>query len=137
MRKSKGFTMIELMMVVVVIGILITIAIPNYARSVERSRCSFAMNMLKSMRNAAILYYRENQTFIGMSLLEIETLSGAKFYSDDSHPDWTFDVLVTNDDNFTLQADRTGGPHGSTVITLTQDSHYDTSTYPYENPGQF
>ena len=137
MRKSSGFTLIELMVVLVVIGVLVSIAIPNYARSVERTRCSFALNMLKSMRNAAVLYFRENQTFTGITLPAMETIIGATFYSGNTHPDWQFSVVSISDNEFRVEADRIRGPHIGDDIVLTSGGDFTTSSYPYENPGDF
>ena len=137
MRKSGGFTMVELMITVIVIGIMVTIAIPNYARSVERGRCSFAMNMLKSIRSAAILYFRENQTFSTMNLADLEDLAGAKFYSDNSHLDWRFELNGVGANTFIVSATRLRGPHAGNSISMTAEDSLLGSTYPYENPGQF
>ncbi len=137
MRKLTGFTLIELTLVLVVIGVLVTLALPNYARSVERSRCAFALSTLKTMRSAASVYFRENQTFTGMTLAGLENLAGANFYSDNSHPHWQFTITAANPNDFTLQALRLKGPHAGTFIELTSDEQWTNSSYPYQTPGQF
>ena len=137
MRKSTGFTLIELTMVLLLIGVLVTLAISNYARSIERSRCAFALNMIKTIRNAALVHFRENQTFSGMTLSGLETLARANFYSDDSHPDWQFTIPSTAANDFTLHAIRRSGPHAGTFIELTAKEQFGGSTYPYKHPGEF
>ena len=49
LRKQKGFTLVELMVVVAIIGILAAIAIPNYQRYQSRSRQSEAKVALSSI----------------------------------------------------------------------------------------
>ena len=46
MRKNSGFNIIELVVVVVIIGILSALAIPQYTKTVERSRQSEALTNL-------------------------------------------------------------------------------------------
>src|SRR3712207_9241843 len=48
-RKNRGFTLIELMIVVAIIGILAAIAIPNFIRFQARARQSEANTNLKSL----------------------------------------------------------------------------------------
>lgn len=53
---QKGFTLIELLTVVIIIGVLTSIALPQYAKSVERSRATEAMQLVKSINDAIYTY---------------------------------------------------------------------------------
>jgi type IV pilus assembly protein PilE len=57
---QKGFTLIELMIVVVVVGILAAVALPSYKESVDRGRRSEAKAVLGQMQNWMERYYTEN-----------------------------------------------------------------------------
>ncbi|MFH1094102.1 MAG: type II secretion system protein [Candidatus Omnitrophota bacterium] len=123
MHKNSGFTMVELMITVIIIGILVSMAIPNYARSLERSKCSQAIQILKNMRNAGLSYYANNETFPTPGQeTDLEDEVGANFYSDDSNADWDFSITTGNNTTFVVQASRRRGPHpfGST-ITITDN----------------
>ena len=57
MRRQKGFTLIELMVVMAIIATLMTIALPRYFSSLEASRETTLHQSLSSMREALDHYY--------------------------------------------------------------------------------
>jgi type IV pilus assembly protein PilA len=57
LSKKEGFTLIELMIVVAIIGILAAIAIPAFVNYVKRSKTSEAQGNLKSLFTGAAAYY--------------------------------------------------------------------------------
>ncbi|ROU00650.1 prepilin-type N-terminal cleavage/methylation domain-containing protein [Marinobacter sp. R17] len=63
--RSPGFTLIELMIVVAIIGIIAAIAYPSYLDQVESTRRSDAQGALSSFANAMERYYTQNGTYIG------------------------------------------------------------------------
>ena len=56
---KKGFTLIELLVAVLIIGILSSVALPNYKKSIEKSRATEAMNIIKSANDAVYAYAAE------------------------------------------------------------------------------
>jgi len=63
MRKQRGFTLVELMIVVAIIGILAAIAIPNFIKFQARSKQSEAKTNLKALFQAEKSYFSERDTF--------------------------------------------------------------------------
>jgi type IV pilus assembly protein PilA len=63
LHKKKGFTLIELMIVVAIIGILAAIAIPNFLKYQARSKQSEAKMNLGSLGTSAESYHAEHDTY--------------------------------------------------------------------------
>ena len=73
--REEGFTLIELMVVVLIIAILIAIAIPTFLGARERAQDSAAKSDLRNALAAAKVHYTDTEdysTFDDAALLEIE-----------------------------------------------------------------
>jgi prepilin-type N-terminal cleavage/methylation domain-containing protein len=55
-RFSSGFTLLELLLVTVILGVLTTMAIPQYLKTIERARMTEAIIILGQLRSAQIRY---------------------------------------------------------------------------------
>lgn len=60
-KRKKGFTLLEILVVVMILGILTSIALPNYRRSVERTRVAEAQTMLRAIYDSCERFAWENQ----------------------------------------------------------------------------
>lgn len=112
-KTSTGFTLLELMMVVVIIGILATIALPQYFRSAERARTSEALSYLATLRSAEMRYRAQdpgNAYTDNFDLLDVElpgTLNG-------------WDGGVRNNDDVCLT--RNGGENDNATFAMDIES---------------
>ena len=65
MKDQDGFTLIELMVVVLIIAILIAIAIPTFLGLRERAQNRAAQSDLRNALTAAKTFYTDNETYSG------------------------------------------------------------------------
>jgi len=127
-RDEEGFTLIELMVVVLIIAILIAIAIPTFLGARERAQDRAAQSDIRNAFTAEKVYYTDNQEYTEATadLKAIEpslTFSDADAVTADAvHVTVDADVLVVAKESasgtcFYLQDTPTGASAGTTYAS--------------------
>ena len=131
MKKTKGFTLVELVIVIIIVGILSIVAVPIYRGYTRKAMATEGKALLGSIVTAEKVYYTEFTDFLTVaetafsSELDVDARSNKYFTSfqigDDSGSGTDrYSALVKGFDqatgiNITVQAGRTGQP----VFTVT------------------
>ena len=111
---KRGFTMLELLMVVIIIGILATLAVPQYMGFIEKARAAEAISTIGAIRTAESLYKLETGSYttaITSLGITIPT-AGASTY-------WTYNMSSAGDASFSVTATRTSKKAASSVVGQT------------------
>src|SRR3989338_2052000 len=72
----KGFTLIELVIVLIIVAVLGTLGLTQYTRLIEKARGAEAKEILGSIRKLAAGYYMERNSMVGLSNAMVN-ISGA------------------------------------------------------------
>src|ERR1700694_2663262 len=80
-KTRKGFTLVELAVVIVIIGVLAAFGVPRFLKSVERSKAAEAFAYLSSVRAAQERYQAREGTYADtMDKLDI-TVSAPRYFT--------------------------------------------------------
>ena len=84
MRRSQGFSLLEILIVVAIIGILAAIALPSYRKQIQRSNRAAAQSLMSDVANKQQIYLSTARTF-ATTLGELSVTAPAdispKFYT--------------------------------------------------------
>lgn len=61
--RTEGFTLMELLIVVIIVGILASVALPQFAKMTRRARAAEATNIVGAILTAQWVYYQEAAVF--------------------------------------------------------------------------
>src|SRR5437867_53900 len=64
-NRGAGFTLIEVMIVVAIVGVLAAIALPNYSDYVKRGKITEATSALAEVRTRYEQWFLDNRTYAG------------------------------------------------------------------------
>ena len=135
-KNQRGFTMVELMIVVTIIGVLASIAFPMFQLVPQRSKSTEAVTALGLIRSSMRIYYVEHGTFANPSLFTdgaqvtnggllgvSDRDLGGRYFSTESY---TFSGAATAN-SFIIECDGAASTAlcasevGTVVVTMDQD----------------
>lgn len=129
-KSSRGFTLIELMVTVVIVAILAAIAYPSYMRQVREGKRTEGKTKLMKGAQLQERYYTDHNAYAGTSVFPtlFGLSSGATVYSSDdgtqAHASYVITINTsTPSGGFTLTATPTNGFSDTECGNLTLNSY--------------
>lgn len=98
MKDDKGFTLIELMVVVLIIAILIAIAIPTFLGLRKRAQDRAAQSNLRNGMTAAKAFFTDGETYVGFDA-DLDGTNAAAEGAGDIEPSLTWNTAAASTQN--------------------------------------
>ena len=109
---KKGFTLVEVLIVVIIIGILASIGIPQFAASIEKAKGGEARAGLGHIQTGEKVYFAENEYYT-TNTADLDISLSQKY--------WTFSISTPSSTTYIATATRSGGTRSGQTITMDQD----------------
>jgi prepilin-type N-terminal cleavage/methylation domain-containing protein len=104
--RRRGFSLLEALVVVTVMGVLVSLAAPTFTRAVEQSRADIATSNLRAVWSAQRVYWLEYRAYAG----DLPTLTSVGLLDSAITSASTYNYTITsaNESSFTATATRAG-----------------------------
>ncbi|MCA9409240.1 MAG: prepilin-type N-terminal cleavage/methylation domain-containing protein [Candidatus Omnitrophica bacterium] len=81
-KVNEGYTLFEIIIVIVIIGTIAAFAIPKFTKSVERTKTTEAIQILDALKSAQIVYQLETGSYTtNLTLLDVDIPTSPNFNS--------------------------------------------------------
>ncbi len=107
----RGFTLVEVLIVVIIIGILSAIGIPQFAASIEKAKGGEARAGLGHIQTGEKVYFAESEYYT-TDTIDLDITLSQKF--------WTFSIATPSSTTYTATATRSGGTFSGQTLTMDQ-----------------
>ena len=126
MTLKQGFSLTELLIAVIVIGIIAAVAVPQYSISSERSRGGEAKSGLFRIQAGEKVYFAKNGEYL-TTAIAADSMSPAEIGSLDimlDQTNWKYTITSANKyQEHLITATRVSGLVANTTIMMDQDGH--------------
>ncbi len=126
-KDERGFTLVEVLIVVILVAILAAIAVPKYIQAVRGARASDAKVQINAILNAAKIY--EQETGSWPSDLTIMSEGGYLELDNATLRQWTFQLVGDQQIQATSTAEMKGGA-GNVVTFNIQEGRWEGYGFP-------
>ncbi len=128
--RDGGFTLIELMITIAILGILAAIALPNYSAYVTRSRLIDAHTKLGDVRVQMEKYFMDNRTYVNAGVCGADPAIVAHNADTGRSFDITCPVATLTANTYVLQATGRAAKGMSGFVFTVDQANAKTSTGP-------
>lgn len=117
---KKGFSMIELMIVLAIVAILVALAYPSFIDTVRKARRSDAMESLIDLHLSQERYRANNPSYASLAQLGLDSDSDGKMPSPDGHYSFAISNVATTSYTITGTAvgDQAKDPCGNFTLAV-------------------